>query len=239
MLFTVGVLGQEEAVLYEYEDYDFECPDEYLGYFPHLFSCDKYWACDEGVAELRTCGNGLAFIDTDEEYKLEQCEELWRVECGNRTQLEPAISTAHCPRAWGTFADEEDECGVFWKCQDGKANRYECSPGTAYDPETRSCLWVSKVPQCSQGADLRADSSEEFKCPTDSPAGAFTKHPNPQDCGKFYLCISGIPRDQTCTAGLVFHYGTGNGIDGKCTSIEDVPECADYKSDNPDADRVE
>ena len=58
-----------------------------------------------------------------QEYKLEQCEELWRVECGNRTQLEPAISTAHCPRAWGTFADEEDECGVFWKCQDGKANR--------------------------------------------------------------------------------------------------------------------
>ena len=36
-MFTVGVLGQEEAVLYEYEDYDFECPDEYLGYFPHLF----------------------------------------------------------------------------------------------------------------------------------------------------------------------------------------------------------
>ena len=95
-----------------------------------------------------------------------------------------------------------------------------------------------------------------MQCPTDSPAGAFTKHPNPQDCGKFYLCISGIPRDQTCTAGLVFDYGdsihttwhlsprhhvpgTGNGIDGKCTSIEDVPECADYKSDNPDADRVE
>ena len=36
-MFTVGVLSQEEAVLYEYEDYDFECPDEYLGYFPHLF----------------------------------------------------------------------------------------------------------------------------------------------------------------------------------------------------------
>ena len=46
-----------------------------------------------------------------------------------------------------------------------------------------------------------------MQCPTDSPAGAFTKHPNPQDCGKFYLCISGIPRDQTCVAGLVFDYG--------------------------------
>ena len=33
-----------------------------------------------------------------------------------------------------------------------------------------------------------------MQCPTDSPAGAFTKHPNSQDCGKFYLCISGISR---------------------------------------------
>ena len=38
--------------------------------------------------------------------------------------------------------------------------RLECAPGTAYDPVTRSCLWVSKVPSCSAGADLRADSSE-------------------------------------------------------------------------------
>ena len=57
-----------------------------------------------------------------QEYKLEQCEELHLVECGERTELEPAISTTNCPRLWGTFADPED-CGVFWKCQDGKANR--------------------------------------------------------------------------------------------------------------------
>ena len=57
-----------------------------------------------------------------QEYKLEQCEELHLVECGARTELEPAISTTNCPRLWGTFADPED-CGVFWKCQDGKANR--------------------------------------------------------------------------------------------------------------------
>ena len=39
----------------------------------------------EGLAELRTCGNGLAFIDDErEEYKVEQCEELHLVECGAR-----------------------------------------------------------------------------------------------------------------------------------------------------------
>merc|ERR1711939_849374 len=74
------VLGQED---------NFECPDEFLGFYPHLYSCDKYWFCEDGIAELRTCGNGLAFIDTDESYKLEQCNELHLVDCGARTELEP------------------------------------------------------------------------------------------------------------------------------------------------------
>jgi len=226
---VAGVLGQAE---YDYTD-DFSCPDELEGFYPHLYSCDKYWACTEGVAELRTCGNGLAFIDTDEEYKLEQCEELHLVECGERTELEPAISTTNCPRLWGTFADPED-CGVFWKCQDGKANRYECPPGLAYSQESHTCLWISEVPDCSFKT-IPIDETEEFVCPADTPAGAFTKHPHPLDCRQFFLCIGGIPREQGCPLGEVFDAGTGSGIDGKCTSPEAVAECADYYADNPDA----
>ena len=37
-----------------------------------------------------------------------------------------------CFRLYGTFPDEVD-CGVFWKCQDGKPNKYNCPPGLAYD----------------------------------------------------------------------------------------------------------
>ena len=101
---------------------DFSCPDDLEGFYPHLYSCDKYWHCSQGLADLRTCGNGLGFIDTDPTFTLEQCAELHLVECGERTELEPPISTPHCPRAWGTFEDQED-CSVFWVCQDGKANR--------------------------------------------------------------------------------------------------------------------
>ena len=81
------------------------CPWHWLLYSV-LTSCDKYWYCQEGRSELRTCGNGLGFIDTDPTYTLEQCNELHLVECGDRTELEPPISTPHCPRAWGTFEDE-------------------------------------------------------------------------------------------------------------------------------------
>ena len=59
------------------------------------------------------------------------------MECGERTELEPPISTTNCPRLYGTFPDPVD-CGVFWKCQDGKANRYNCPPGLAYDQATRA-----------------------------------------------------------------------------------------------------
>merc|ERR1711936_190180 len=102
LVFSVASCLAQDAGL-DYVD-DFSCPDELEGYYPHLYSCDKYWACFDGLAELRTCGNGLAFIDTDESYKLEQCEELHLVECGQRTELQPAISTPNCPRLWGTFA---------------------------------------------------------------------------------------------------------------------------------------
>ena len=70
---------------------DFTCPDEFEGYYPHLFSCDKYWKCIEGRAELKTCGNGLAFDDLDPTFTTENCDYMYNVECGNRTDIEPAI----------------------------------------------------------------------------------------------------------------------------------------------------
>jgi Chitin binding Peritrophin-A domain len=51
---------------------NFKCPDDY-GFYPHHSSCDKYWKCDNGAAELKTCGNGLAFDATDPKYLTENC----------------------------------------------------------------------------------------------------------------------------------------------------------------------
>jgi hypothetical protein len=64
----------------------FKCPDDF-GFYPHHVSCDKYWKCDNGAAELKTCGNGLAFDATDSKYLTENCDYLHNVECGERTQL--------------------------------------------------------------------------------------------------------------------------------------------------------
>ena len=204
---------------------DFTCPDTLPGFYPHLYSCDKYWACNDGQAEERTCGNGLGFLDTDETFTLEQCAELHLVECGERTELEPPISSPHCPRAWGTYEDEED-CSVFWVCQAGKANRYECPPGLAYDKESRGCRWADQVAECSSLTVLDQEGGQ-FQCPKSAP-GVFTKHAHPADCRQYFLCISGVPREYGCPLGTVFNTGTGNGADGECSDPEVVPECREY-----------
>jgi len=209
---------------------DFSCPDEFVGFYPHLISCDKYWHCEEGIAELKTCGNGLGFLDTDDTFTLEQCAELHLVECGERTEIEPPISTRHCPRLYGTYADDED-CGIFWVCMDGKANRYECPPGLAYDKVSRGCRWADQVAECSAAVVTVDEEGGEFQCPRQTAAGIFTKHAHPADCRQYFLCIGGVPREYGCPLGTVFNVGSGTGIDGECSDPEEVPECADYYGD--------
>lgn len=60
---------------------------------------------------------------------------------------EPPQSTPHCPRLYGIFPDEA-KCDVFWNCWGGEASRYQCSPGLAYDRDSRVCMWADQVPEC-------------------------------------------------------------------------------------------
>ena len=151
---------------------DFTCPDEFEGYYPHLFSCDKYWKCIEGEAELKLCGNGLAFDDVDPTFTTENCLDLHSVDCGNRTELEPAISAPNCPRLYGTFADPED-CNAFFNCRDGLSNRYMCAPGLAFDDGDRVCKWADQVSACKRQREEQGEQGE-FVCPEKSAVGVFT-----------------------------------------------------------------
>lgn len=62
----------------------FNCPDTF-GFYPHHKSCDKYWACENGTATLKLCGNGLVFDDSDS--LRENCAYPFSVDCGSRTDL--------------------------------------------------------------------------------------------------------------------------------------------------------
>merc|ERR1711973_653436 len=80
----------------------FQCPHD-TGFYPHEVACDQYWACLGGVPTLKTCGNGLAFADTDPEYLNENCDYYHNVDCSTRPESQAAISTPNCPYLYGIF----------------------------------------------------------------------------------------------------------------------------------------
>lgn len=62
----------------------YDCPDDF-GFFGHPKSCDKYYACSNGTATLKLCGNGLVFDESDP--LRENCAYPFSVKCGDRTDL--------------------------------------------------------------------------------------------------------------------------------------------------------
>jgi hypothetical protein len=210
---TKGTAVQEDAY--------YDCPDDF-GFFPHSRSCDKYFACSNGTATLKLCGNGLVFDATDP--LRENCAYPFSVKCGDRTDLEPPISTPHCPRLYGIFPDTNN-CRVFYSCWNGESSRYECPPGLAYDNDQRVCVWADTVDRCDQ-----REVAEGFVCPDPAEAdapGVFTRHAHPTDCRKFYVCIESQARPYGCSIGTVFN------VDSlQCDDPENVQGCENYYGDD-------
>lgn len=199
---------------------NFQCPDSF-GFYPHFKSCDKYWACENGTATLKVCGNGLVFDDTDS--LRENCAYPFSAECGSRTDLEPPISTPNCPRLYGIFAHTSN-CRVFYSCWNGEASKYECPPGLAYDDNQRVCVWADLVERCDQ-----LEVAEGFVCPDPADVeqpGHYTRHAHPTDCRKFYVCIENVARPYGCQFGNVFNVETL-----QCDDPENVAGCEKYYGD--------
>lgn len=175
----------------------------------------------EGEATLKTCGNGLVFDDSSTH--TENCNYPYTVDCGDRTELEPAISTQFCPRLYGVFPDEDD-CSVFYSCWNGEAKKYTCASGLAFDQSNRVCVWADQVPTCK-----KADVAEGFQCPDPSTveqSGTFTRHAHPDDCRKFFVCIDSTARMYGCSIGTVFNAETSS-----CDDPENVRGCEKYYGD--------
>jgi len=204
----------------------FKCPHEY-GFYPHARSCDKYWKCENNQADLKTCGNGLAFESSDSKYLTENCDYLHNVDCGDRVDLEPAISTPNCPRLYGIFPDET-RCDTFWSCWNGEASKYNCAPGLAYDATARVCMWADQVPDCKVN-----ESNGGYKCPdpkANPNPGTFSRHAHPEDCRKYYVCLDGNAREYGCPIGTVYKIGADD-YSGQCEDPEGVDGCENYYGD--------
>ncbi|XP_050692032.1 protein obstructor-E-like [Eriocheir sinensis] len=198
------------------------CPPEGVQYFPDSSQCDRYTECREGVATDQLCPDGLLFNDkiTDGRYP---CFYEPEVDCGSRTQRQPAQPTEFCAHQWGYFGSGDSaQCGYFYNCVNGFPFRVDCPAGLAFSSATYRCEWPDESPDCDAAAFLG------FSCPADVGSNqllllGFQQFRSPRDCREFFICVGTSPRVQYCQLGLVF-----DEVNKTCVEPELVQGCQDY-----------
>jgi len=234
-VFVSAALGQS----------NFRCPEK-EGYFEDLVQCDKYYVCRDGVAQEQLCPDGLVFDPYSRKKPPLLCDHYFNVDCGDRTDLQPARGQSDlCPRLNGFYAHPDPAvCHIFYSCVDGLAEEYTCSAGLWYDEYSGVCNWPTSTER--EGCEAKSyalDTASGFECPPAPPADQYgnqdphPKYPNLENCGTFFVCHNNIsPREQGCELGEVYNTQTL-----ACDSPENVPECRDYykflEDDKPTEER--
>ena len=91
--------------------------------------------CYQGVKNILLCPDGFAFS-----LEKSQCDYLSKVDCGPRTKLQPAKSTALCPRENGYFPmPAEVSCDQYVDCRNGVGHVLSCGAGAVFD-EVLGCV---------------------------------------------------------------------------------------------------
>jgi len=156
----------------------------------HETQCDAYYECfNNGDPVLQYCPNGLVYNGSKKRGLLGVCDYDHKVDCYDRPERNPPISTEHCDWLYGIFG-HETSCTRYWTCWNGTATEQFCIGGLLYNEETHACDWPSNVAGCQKHP----------LCTEDPDANV----PLGSSCERYWACQGGYPRLQRCPATLVF-----------------------------------
>lgn len=214
--------SRPDPVVYE----EYECEPRAESYrVSDPAMCDKYYECNiKGEESEHLCPDGLMY-----EEKSQNCDYPSKVNCGARTELQPAQPSKNCPRANGFFAwPAEESCQKFWDCRGGTSYLQICPQGVIFDMTIDSCV----TPDQSKREECLAEKFLKYDCPNYSSEeplrfGNHDRLPDPDDCQKFYSCLrDGQPRLGVCPRKTVFNNATG-----LCDDPNTVPGCENFWKD--------
>ncbi|XP_055856406.1 protein obstructor-E-like isoform X1 [Episyrphus balteatus] len=164
--------------------------------------CDAYIECVHGQQVEMLCPDGLLFNEKSSGYP---CGYPIDVQCEQRTKTQNAQPTDDCPHQFGYYRiGDKSNCGTFKNCASGVAHVLECPEGLAWNAETYQCDWPDLVADCDAEAYLG------FKCPQIAKSNLlgdeeYRFYISPSDCSKYFICINGQPRINSCGEGYGFN----------------------------------
>jgi len=224
VLGAAGELKDHEAEDYYDEEGSVEQCLNKIGFFPDSGQCDKYYQCKGGKLTSHLCPDGLVYdsshyiadFQLDSSGTTGKCSYPFSIDCTGREtlQMPNPIPSDECPRKNGYFSHLD--CDKYYLCNDGVANLINCPVGLVFAPDKGGCTWIQEAnrPGC------KSEDKSEFICPK---AIGYPRYPDPVDCQKFYICISGSAHHNSCPNGQIFHplnlvCDSQESTDGPCNS---------------------
>jgi len=117
----------------------------------------------------------------------------------------------NCPEPNGFFPDDE-QCDLYYECEDGIAQAKFCEDGLLFDYSRRNregCKLPSDGVDCGLREFIQEPSPDivdKHLCPH---SNGFFNHPNASVCDKFYRCDKGRAFEMACAPPLVFDQKIG------------------------------
>ncbi|KAH8379272.1 hypothetical protein KR009_003965 [Drosophila setifemur] len=149
-------------------------------FLPHVSNCSKYYLCMSEVAVPRECPDEYFF-----NARLQQCVSV------EESQCLPSCKT----RGLGSFCYDRT-CTKYVLCFDGTPVIRQCSDGLQYNAQTDRCDYPQYV-DCVDNMCIRDNNPADIVYIASKAL-----------CGKYYVCLNGLPMAQNCTQGLQYNSAT-------------------------------
>ncbi|EDW19449.2 peritrophin-48 [Drosophila mojavensis] len=146
-------------------------------FLPSLDNCSDYYLCVGGKAVPRSCSSGYFF-----DARKQQCVGVSEVRC---------LPT--CPAQGLSSFCYDRTCTKYVLCFGGEPVLRECADGLQYNAETDRCDFPQYV-DCVDNLCVRQNN-------VDNIVYVASK----SKCDRYYVCLDGLPVNQTCASGLQFN----------------------------------
>ncbi|KAM8708284.1 hypothetical protein ACLKA7_015281 [Drosophila subpalustris] len=146
-------------------------------FLPHISNCSEYYLCIAKQAIVRSCTAGFYFDARDQ-----QCVDVSEVRC-----------LPKCPAQGLSSYCYDRTCTKYVLCFAGEPVLRECTDGLQYNAMTDRCDYPQYV-DCVDNLCVRENNAE-----------AITYIASKSLCDKYYICVDGLPVNQTCAPGLQYN----------------------------------
>ncbi|KAL7732982.1 hypothetical protein ACLKA6_002792 [Drosophila palustris] len=181
--------GKAVNPMEKYDPQHIECRHFGAYFLPHPNNCQLYFICAYGHLHRHQCGIGTLW-----NYKSSECQLSVKAECygnnknnstlqpGKQPMLQPAIAPSTTP-------GQVTVCYIV-------STSSQREPTKTTPTTTTTSVTAPSPPRASQST---------LVCPSERQSYL----PHPGDCGKYYICIAGMPVLTSCPKGLFWDQKSG------------------------------